>query len=291
MNFKLGKVISYIGRSGVNLEKAAEEFFGKNEIYPGMPDFEQISSLFNEWLIFDYKLSSGSTIISDYYFKNPDRLPDNLMDELKQIIETSIYDLFEVEKSDPGVSLFVWGLFTGKRYKVLEKSLSLSLGDRRGCFYNRIAKVNGNYYFIGSNPAFLPVTHTDRSRKVFKSENKETISPKLALTFFLPSKSKPQKIIVTKKEIKNKRKKLQKQFEKLKEKYRISTTFDQLKDFLFNENYQDHFADFYTDISAIGITKEMVVENTQFFQDFWNYFPHKMLDSKCPADKYRESYG
>lgn len=291
MNFKLGSVVSYIKRSGANIEKAAGEFFGENEIYPGMPAFENISTLFNEWLIFDYKLQSGSTIISDYYFKNPDKLPDNLMYELKQIIESFIYDLFEVEKVEPGVSVTVWGLFTGKRYHVLEISLSLSLGERRGCFFNRIAKVDGNYYFIGSNPALLPVTHTNRSRKIFKSENKETISPKLALTFFLPPKGKPQKIVVTKKEIKNKRKKLQKHFEKLKEKYGISTTFARLKNFLFNENYQDHFADFYTDIRSIGITEEMIVENTQFFQDFWNYFPHNKLNGKCPADRYREAYG
>lgn len=291
MNFKLGKVVSYIERSGVNIEKVAGEFFGKNEIYPGMPAFENVSSFFNEWLIFDYKLPSGTTIISDYYFKNPDKLPDNIMDELKQIIETSIYDLFEVERAEPGVSVTVWGLFTGKRYKVFEISLSLSLRGQKGCFFNRIAKVDGNYYFIGSNPAFLPVTHTDRSRKIFKSENKETISPKLALKFLLPPKGKPQNIIVTKKEIKNKRKKLQKHFEKLKEKYRISTTFDRLKNFLFNENYKYHFADFYTDIKSIGITEEMVVENTRFFQDFWNYFPHKKLNGKCPADRYREVYG
>ena len=83
MNFKLGSVVSYIGKSGVNIKKAAEEFFGKNEISPDMPGWESISSLFNEWLIFDYKSASGTTIISDYYFKNPDNLPEYLMDELK----------------------------------------------------------------------------------------------------------------------------------------------------------------------------------------------------------------
>ena len=135
------------------------------------------------------------------------------------------------------------------------------------------------------------MTYTDRSRKIFKSENKETISAKLTLPFLLPPKGKQQKIIVTKKEIKNKRKKLQKNYEKLKEKYGISTSFDKLKDFLFNENYSSHFADFYTDIEVIGIKRDMVIENTQFFQDFWNYFPHKKLDGKCPADRYREAYG
>lgn len=291
MNFKLGKIVSYIKKSGVDFKTAAEDFFGNNEIYPEMPAFENISALFNEWLIFDYKLPSGSTIISEYYSKNPDGLSNQLMNELNQIIQTNIYDLFEVEKVDPGISVTVWGLFSGKRYEVLEISLSLSLGKRKGCFVNRIAKIDGNYYFIGSNPAFLPVTHTERSIKIFKTENNEAISPKLALTFFLPPKDKPQKIIVTKKEIIHMRKKLQKQFEKLKQAYSFLTTFDNLKNFLFNETYKDHFADFYKDVLIIGITEKVIVENMQFFQDFWNYFPHKKLNGESPADQYRKVYG
>ncbi|MBU1322672.1 hypothetical protein KKE48_00855 [Patescibacteria group bacterium] len=291
MNFKLGKVVAYVGRSGADIQKAAREFFGKNKIYPNMPAFENIASLFNEWLIFDFKLPSGSTVISEYYLKNPDSLPDRLMDELKQIITTSVYDLFEVESLNKGTDLTVWGLFTGQRYRVLEKSLSLSLGNRKGCFFNRIAKVNGNYYFIGSNPVFLPVVHTDRSRKMFKADNREIVTPKNALFLLVPPKSAPPKPIVTEGGIKKIQQKLQKQFEELKAKYRVNATFAKLKNFLLNENYKDHFADFYKDIIAIGITEEMVVENIKFFQDFWNYFPHKKLRGKCPAERYREVYG
>lgn len=52
LNFKIGKIVAYIDQTGIDLEKAAKEFFGNYEIYPDMPDFEQISSLFNEWLAF-----------------------------------------------------------------------------------------------------------------------------------------------------------------------------------------------------------------------------------------------
>lgn len=51
------------------------------------------------------------------------------------------------------------------------------------------------------------------------------------------------------------------------------------------------FADFYKDLTSIGITEKMIVENTKFFQDFWNYFPHKILGGKCPAEKYKDVYG
>lgn len=291
MNFKLGKVVNYVGRCGINIKEAAKEFFGKKEINPGISAFDNIASLFNEWLIFDYKLPSGSTVISQYYLKNPDSLPDWLMDELKQIIATSVYDLFEVETSNPGIELTVWGLFTGQKYRVLEKSLSLSLGNKRGCFYNRIAKVAGNYYFVGSNPIFYPLVHTDRVRKIFQTNIKEKITPKHALFLLLEPKMKPPKPINSTKGIEAKRSRLKKQFDKLKQKYRITGTFTDLEKFLFKENYRHNFADFYKDITAIGITDEMVVENIKFFQDFWNYFPHKKIGGKCPAEKYREVYG
>ena len=291
MNFKLGNVVSYIGKSGLDIEKAAKEFFKNTEINPDMPGFVNISALFNEWLVYDCKLPSGRSVISDYYFKNPDRLSDFLIDELKQIIETYIYDLFEVEKTDPGASVTVWGLFTGKRYQVYEKSMSLQIGSRKGCFFNRIARVNKKHYFIGSDPSFIPLTHTDRSRNMLKSGKKESITPKLALPFLIPAKSKSKPMLNSKEDIKRLREKLRKQFKKLREKYKVFVSFEMITDFLFRENYKDHFADFYKDLTSIGITEKMIVENTKFFQDFWNYFPHKILDGKCPAEKYKEVYG
>lgn len=291
MNFKLGMVVSYIPRSGVDIRKAVGEFFGRHTIDPHVQDSEMISSLFNEWLVFDYKTPTGTTVITEYFLKNPDALPESLMGELRQIVQTSAYDLFEVERAEPGASVTVMGIFTGKRYIVSERSLSLQIGNRKGSFYNRVARVGDVYYFVGSNPAFYPMTYTDRMKMMLQEENKERITPKYALELLLKPAEKRQSPKVSQADIKQKRLNLVKRFERLKLKYRITTSFDELKEFLYREDYKGHYADFYTDLEKIGIVQKVVIENTRFFEDFWNYFSHKVLGDKCPAEKYQEYYG
>ncbi|MEK7591832.1 MAG: hypothetical protein AAB508_00385 [Patescibacteria group bacterium] len=288
MNFKFGMVVAYIPKSGADIRKAAGEFFGK---YTINPDSEIISSLFNEWLIFDYKIPGGTTVITEYFLKNPDALPENLMDELRQIIQTSVYDLFEVERNVPGVSVTVIGIFTGKRYTVSERSLSLQMENRKGTFYNRVARVGDVYYFVGSNPAFYPMTYTERMKTMLRKENKERITPKHAAQLVLAPAKQSQKKNITKTAIRRKRLSVIRQFAQLKHTYGFTTSFETLADFLYQEDYRGHYADFYTDLKKIGIGYNVVVENTRFFEDFWNYFPHKVLDDRCPTEKYQEYYG
>ncbi len=71
-----------------------------------------------------------------------------MMNELKQIIETQTYELFELENTKPREYVNVYALFSGKKYKVLEKTFSLEFKDQKGSFFNRVAKVNGDYYFV-----------------------------------------------------------------------------------------------------------------------------------------------
>lgn len=291
MNFKLGMVVAYIPRSGIDIRKAAGDFFGKHIIDPHVQDSEMISSLFNEWLVFDYKRPTGTTVITEYFLKNPDALSESLMDELRQIIQTSVYDLFEVERAEPGVSITVMGIFTGKRYTVSERSLSRQIGNQKGTFYNRVARIGDVYYFVGSNPAFYPMTYTERMKMMLQEENKESITPKHAVELLLVPARQPLRKNVTKAAIRRKRLSVIKLFAQLKHTYGFSTSFETLADFLYQEDYRGHYADFYTDLENIGIGYNVVVENTRFFEDFWNYFPHKVLGDKCPAEKYQEYYG
>ena len=236
-------------------------------------------------------MPTGTTIITEYFLKNPDRLSESLMDELRQIIQTSVYDLFEVVSAVSGVSITVIGLFTGKRYIVSERSLSRQIGNRKGTFYNRVARVGDVYYFVGSNPAFYPMTYTDRMKTVLRENNKERITPKHAAELLLAPVKQSLKKNITKAAIKRKRLSVMRRFGQLKHKYEFSTSFEILANFLYQENYRGHHADFYTDLKRIGIEYNVVVENLRFFEDFWNYFPHKVLGDTCPAEKYQEYYG
>jgi len=296
LNFKLGKILAYAVRSGANFEKASREFFAGLNPYPGMPNEKEISPLFNEWFIFDYRLPSGITWAMDYYARNPDQLPALILDELKQIIETQVYDFVEVEKVNPGKWVEVYSLPTGKRYRVTEIMLSLGLGERRGCFFNRLAKVNGQYYFVGSDPAFLPVTYTERSKKFFLKQ-RSAFSPKDALAFWLPKEGmeKPDDdlgYLQQKGGLLKKRRELALKFKSLRKKYPVKLSFRALVDFVYQEKYKDHFADFHIDlISKLGIPEEMVFTEVKFFQDLWNFFPHKVLGGRSPAERFKEARG
>lgn len=293
LKVKISKIINYAGRNEEIIQLALKEFFDDRQVDLPETFKEQINSLFNEWLIYDFKPPSGMTILKDYYLKNPDNLSVELLTELKQIIETQIYDLFEIDKVKPGQWLEVWGLFTGKKYRVYEITLSTNLNNQRGGFYNRVAKIDGKYYFIGSNPLLFPITHTDRSRKFYRSAtNKSLLSPKNVIEILIKQEeNKNSSLHVSKHDIEIKRQKLEKKFNKLIVKYHLKTSFKQLVEFVYNETYTSHFADFYKDITCVGIPEQMIVNNLQFFQDLWNYFPHKKLNNKCPAEKYREVYG
>ena len=296
LNFKLGRIVSYVGKSGADIEKAANEFFTGIDIQKDMPNIGEISSLFNEWLIFDYKLPTETTISTDYYLKNPDNLPEDIMKELKQILETQTYEMFELEDAKPGEYVMVYSLFGGKRYKVIERTFSQEAVGKKGSFYNRIAKVNDDYYFVGSNPVFLPITHTDRSRRFYLETDKTPLSPKDALKLLIPQTADKQinkdlEYLQMKNGIKIKQKELKKEFSVLQKKYKINISFDKLIAFVYNEAYEDHFADFYKDITKIGIHEKIIFEEYKFFQDLWNFFPHKKLGNKCPGELYKKTYG
>ena len=292
LNIRLGKIVDYAAKNEAAMEVAVKEFFDGGNIKLPLKYKDQISQLFNEWLIFDFKLPSGSTIIAEYYLKNPDNLSSKLLAELKQIIETQKYDYFEIEKVKAGRWMDIWSLLTGKRYRVYEVSLSIAMENKKGSFYNRIAKINNKYYFIGSNPLVFPITYTDRSKKLFgKPEGNISLTPKHLLKLLIEKDQQDDpRLSITKHDIKIKRKKLEKKFQKFIAQYGLSISFKQLTDFLYRENYRSNFADFYKDITKIGIPEKMIFDNTQFFQDLWNYFPHKILEGKCQAEKFKEAY-
>lgn len=297
LKIKLGKIVNYAYQKSEDvIRKAMAEFFGKTEIYPEMENFESIQGLFNEWLIFEFKLKSGTNIISDYYFKNPDNLSQEFLDELKQIIETHFFDLLEIQKIKPGEWFKGYAFFTGKIYKVYEKTGTLNYPSK-GSIWGRLAKVNKRWYLVGSNPLFLPLTHTPRTKKMFLRKNKgKRTSCREVLRFLLPSsnegikKEDPREL--TSKQLKNKKKKIKKKYEKLAEKYNLKVSFQQVVDFVYQENYKTNHLDFYKDLAKLAFCNEDIIfKNIQLFGDIWNYFSHKKLKGKSPAEMYKETYG
>lgn len=295
LKIKLGKIVNYAYQKGeAVIRKAMAEFFGKTKIYPEMENFQSIQGFFHEWLVFDFKLKSGINIISDYYLKNPDNLSQDILNELKQIIKTQFFDILEIVDVRPGAWLKLYGLSSGKIYKVYDK-VGSSNNISKGSLWTRLGKVNNRWYLVGSNPLCLPIISTPRMRKIYLKQNKGKYpSIKKVLSFLLPKENKGIKRIdpsqLTPKDIKNKRKKLEKKFNKLVKANSLKVSFKQITDFVYEENYKNNHADFPKDLAKLGIPQGIIVKKIQFFGEVWNFFPHKKLKGKSPVEMYKKRY-
>jgi hypothetical protein len=286
LQVKLSKVIRYATQHESMMLKAVEEFFGKTPIDPHMENIESISGLFNEWLIFDFKMPSGTTFIVDYYFKNPDSLPKEQLEELQQVIETQQFEMLELHSVKRGEWLKVYGLHSGKNYTVYEHSGSLAAPEK-GTFWGRIAKVHDKHILVGSNPMYFPTTATPRLKKFYLDNKPDHFSPKDVLPLVLPQRAKPsliEKKQMSKKELEKKRASLKEQFEKLQKDNSLSVSFESIVSFVYNEHYKTNFADFFTDLIKLGIPEKIVFFKADLFNDIWNFFPHKLLNGKSPHE-------
>ncbi len=290
LQVRLSKIIEYASQDESIMRKAVEEFFGKTQIDPHVDNIEAVSGLFNEWLIFDFKVPSGTTFIVNYYFKNPDSLAKELLEELEQIIETQHFEMFELQSVKRGEWLKVYGLYSGKTYIVYEHSGSLAAPEE-GTFWGRIAKVYDKYVLVGSNPMYFPVTATPRLKQFYLDNKLGQFSPKDVLPLVLPQKSKPsviEKEQMSPRELEKKRKSIQKRFEKIQQENFLSVSFKEIISFVYNERYETNFADFFSDLMKLGIPEKVVFSKADVFNDTWNFFPHKSLNGKSPYEMYKK---
>jgi hypothetical protein len=286
LQVKLNKVVMYATQHESMMRKAVEEFFGITPIDQHMENIEAISGLFNEWLIFDFKMPSGATFIVDYYFRNPDSLPKEQLEELRQIIETQQFEMLELQSIKRGKCLRVYGLYSGKNYTVYEHSGSLAAPEK-GTFWGRIARVHDKHILVGSNPMFFSTISTPRSKKLYLANKPDHFSPKDVLPLVLSQRAKSSlnvKKQMSKKELEKKRASLKEQFEKLQKDNSLSVSFESILSFVYNENYKNNFADFFADLIKLGIPEKIVFFKSDLFNDIWNFFPHKLLNGKSPYE-------
>lgn len=287
LKIRMGKIVEYASRRPELMARAIKEFFGDKKIDSAGEYLEDKSSLFNEWLIFDFRLDSSRNWLTEYYLINPDNLPNDLLSELEKIIQTQTYDLFEIVSLKRGVFINVYGIFGGQKYKVWEKSLSLN-APNQGSFWNRVAKIDSRWEFVGSDPFILPMTYTPRMKRMMLNEKGNTkYTPKIVLDLLMsehdkktPAEDLPQNA----RELEKRRKKIQKRYSLLASRYGFTPTFDEVVDFVFAEVYNHNEADFYTDLVKMGIPEEPCFKNYQLFGDIWNYFPHQRLKGKSPVE-------
>lgn len=164
MRLPFGQVIAFAHSRPQEMRQAALEFFG--EIPPTQKEEEDAIPLFGEWLIFDYRQKSGATFLAEYCLTNPDNLDEQTIKRMEEAFSSSCYSMFEIQKVKKGENIELEDLYTGKTYIVWDKAGSNQ--DSRGSICARITKIEGRWYMVGSNPVFMPITHTERSKKLMR---------------------------------------------------------------------------------------------------------------------------
>jgi len=289
MVLPFSKVITYAHAKPFEIEHALKEFFGKDR--PAKDEEELVYPLFNEWLINDFRQINGGSFLAEYCVVNPDNLDEVTRKRLEQVVETAYYSMFELQGAKPGYSVTVEDLESGKKMTVWDAKGSF--GPDKGLIYARAAKVEGKWIFTGANPMYLPITHTERAKKFIKETLKnKKFSPKDTWELIKDQrKQKPLPPKLSKDGIEKLRKDLRKKYEKTKRKYQVKLSFDGVLKLIYEEDRQIAMGDFWQMLIKKGIPEKFFFQNTQLFQDIWNYFPHKILNDKSPIEMFNELKG
>lgn len=292
LRVKLGKIVNYAHNRVGDMDALWKKFLGDEKLWLKNKNIkENVAPLFNEWLIFEFT-QEDLTFVSEYYLKNPDGLTEDILEELKQVIQTEKLELLEVENVNVKQSwIEAYALFSGKIYKIYDESLSSSIKTGY-TIWGRVAKLNGKYLLCGADSGIVQIKFAEGARKMFLEIGKRgTFSMTDVVSMFYGKKeSEPlsSNLPKTKKEIKKQQKKLKNKYQKLTKKYGFKIDFEGIINFIYNERYSvsNRDSDYYNDvIKLMGVDENFMEKHFHILADLWNYFPHKNLDNESPAEK------
>ena len=287
MRLPFGRVVEFAHTRPHEVTRALNDFFKRE--YPGPEEEELIFPIFTEWLIFDYKPTSGTTFLIEYCLRNPDRLNKTTITRMKRAAASHNYSQFEIQDIKRGKYIDVEDLCTGQKFRVWEEKGSSGKHDK-GSVHARIALIDGKYYFVGANPIHMSITYTERFKKFFrKSSGSKKFTPIDTWELIKVNRQKTSSPpILTIKQIKNLRKELEKKYIKLVAKYSLGLSFNDLVKLVNEEKREVQPLDFWKGLLKVGLTEQFFFKEFKLLEEIWNYFPHKSLKGKSPYEMFEE---
>ncbi|MDP2736835.1 MAG: hypothetical protein Q8O59_03625 [bacterium] len=171
------------------MEKASRDFFNIGKDTAVFAVDEAAEPYFNEWLIFDFKLANGKTLLENFYERNPYNLSPIDRQTYKDLMANE-YGAFEVLAVDQGLGLELLSLQTAKKYYVHEFSATFQLKPGM-VFFNRVAKVGDHYELVGSDSIRFDVRLGQGARNyLLKCQDK--ITPRDAFRLATEPAEKPR---------------------------------------------------------------------------------------------------
>ncbi len=156
------------------ISRALNEFFGDDAPIVGDGEIqfrsEEENSLFNEWFVYDFKLSNGKTPLEDFYYRNPYHLKIDRLQIYKDLQE-NVYSYFKVIKKILGSGLVLEDIINGKIYEVKEYSLTFEVFEGQS-FPTRVGRVGDHYEIVGGNIYVMPMKLSPELELFFKKSRR-----------------------------------------------------------------------------------------------------------------------
>ena len=160
----------------VQIQRALDEFFGGNR--PARMSEKQLAFV-NEWLVFDFRLAGGLTVLEDYRQRHDADFSDEKKKIYLDLCATHHYGAFEVAKVYRDEGLDICDVRTGQKFFVQEKLLTHN-AQKGNIFLNRVARVGDHWELVGANPAVLPIAKSTKRWKEISFGGNDAITPRLA---------------------------------------------------------------------------------------------------------------
>ncbi|MCD6528463.1 hypothetical protein J7K44_02395 [bacterium] len=164
--------------------RALREFFNKPNFKPGdkLEISERDIEMFNEWFIFDFKLTNEKTPLEDFYERNPYNLkPASL--KVYKTLQDNHFGFYKVKEVRLGKWLTLENLQTRRVYKVKEFTATFYL-EKGEIFSGRVGKVIDHYELVGANASLFPIGANVELEEIFRKE-KIKLNPKILRDIFL----------------------------------------------------------------------------------------------------------
>lgn len=277
--------------------RAEREFFNKVDfdIEDSFKRRDEDTAMFNEWFIFDFKLSNGKTPLEDFYERNPYNL--NLVRlQIYKDLQENYFGFYEVKEVKLGEGLTLENLHTGKIYQVREYSGTFYLKEGQ-VFSTRVGKVGDHYELAGSQPSIGPIRLDAYYKKLLSRE--KILNPKILRDSFMRSKKSAG--------FKDKSEKIGEKFsslEEAKENLKKALTKYDLEKFVNTETIKEWIYNYPTEkdespLFGLNILSgllnpdrddysEALMELIDSFNNFYIFCPQKKLGGKSPLEKKKE---
>ncbi|MCL2403374.1 MAG: hypothetical protein FWC86_03990 [Coriobacteriia bacterium] len=149
------------------VDRAGQEFFAYVQATQERIPKEKIEQLFNEWLVYDFRLKTGKTALETYIYRNPDELDEDKLKLMQQAGESSYVGHFWIKTVNAKTqTLVLEECGSDASFKVYDATASQSIQSNAGLVAARLIQLDGNWFFASDPVFFLPIPSSEDGERL-----------------------------------------------------------------------------------------------------------------------------